>query len=106
VPGYVEGRKAALVDYDRPSRFDSDLHDELTDELFPLADEILSYRAHMPEGLALQVRALMASNDQTWRGTSPNEEPQCLALRDFIANVCAVVGVPFPPFAADTAVSS
>jgi hypothetical protein len=68
----------------------------LRDELYPLANEILSFEAKTLAGIRLQVRALMAAyDDETW---ASDDDGPAHAMGNFIQSVCAFTGVPFPPF--------
>jgi hypothetical protein len=66
--------------------------DELIDELHPLADEIIAYKATTREGLALQARAFVCSYSELWNGGHD------VGAKGFIASVCAFAGVQFPPY--------
>jgi hypothetical protein len=67
------------------------LHDRLHSQVGDLIDEILSYRASTPEGLALQVRAAMVdlSLDTLFFDPDPRLQP-------FFRSLCAFTGVQFP----------
>jgi hypothetical protein len=59
--GYWLARDALANKDHGPGRFDPDRNERVTDQLYPLAGKILSYNASTREGLALQVRAIMAT---------------------------------------------
>jgi hypothetical protein len=97
------------------NRVDCDRWDLLTTELYPLADEILEFRAATREGLALQVKAFMASYNEHYaascwelEGDEDDDDPAKAALRWLLASLCNSVGVQWPPYdlTAKTAVSS
>jgi hypothetical protein len=91
------------------NRVGSDQWDTLTWELNPLADEILKFRATTREGLALQVKAVIAAYNECYEDDFDDDDDPCRwALRQLLASLCYAVGVQWPPFdlTAETAVSS
>jgi hypothetical protein len=78
--------------------------DTLLEALNPLADEVLEFRATTREGLALQVKAFIASYNQCYESScfelegDDDEEPCSWAVRRLIVSLCDSVGVQWPPY--------
>jgi hypothetical protein len=86
-------RRAGGTEADEPSKWDA-----LTKVFYPLADDILAYKATTIEGLRLQVRALISAYEETWNPDEYDEDqPSDPWLRDFVRSACNVLDVPFPP---------
>jgi hypothetical protein len=77
---------------------DLDHWDRITDRLYPLAEEVLSYKASTLEGLRLQTRTLIIYYQEIWNPALYSAtEPAQPGMFAFFASLCGVLGVPFPP---------
>jgi hypothetical protein len=75
-------------------RLDIGQCDRMNTQLYPFADEILSFRSVTLEGLRLQVRAYISSYSESW---DPEECADDWS-RNFVEVICAFTGVEFPPY--------
>jgi hypothetical protein len=71
--------------------------DRLTDKLYPLAEEVLSYDANTLDGLRLQTRVLIIYHQEIWSPLSWSDDESSHPMCGFFESPCGVLGVPFPP---------
>jgi hypothetical protein len=72
--------------------------DRIHKKFYPLAEQVLSYKASTLEGVRLQTRALLVYHNEIWVDLSEdNAEPEQPVMCAFFASLCGVLGLQFPP---------